>query len=249
MEELTGNVFEDMAEFDKKYGFDKVKMTPRFLAFRMRFLLEEVLETIKACEYEEPEQIVDGLIDLIVVAAGTLTIAGVDSQKAWNEVRRANMEKVRLDNPNRHGSGGADLVKPNGWEAPDHSENIGCLGEIMGGEFTEEFSHSVTVLLEASMMQFKKNADYGSQASGIKRGDYFIHGLDDFEYELNKKHLRFRSLIAKLRNNEEPNYESIQDTSLDIINYHSFVVAFLGYKLEGQSALVDFFGRSNEPTT
>ncbi len=242
---LSGNVFEDMAAFDRKYGFDTVKMTPKFLGFRMRFLLEELIEAAEAAEYGDPESFVDAMIDLIVVAAGTLSIAGVDSQKAWNEVRRANMSKVRKENPTRSGSGGADLCKPDGWEKPDHTGNTGQLAEAVGGEFNEHFSHSITVLLQCIRMQFGKNEDYDSEESGIRRMDYFIHGIDDLEYEMHKKHLRFRSVLARVRSGKEPNFEGLRDTLQDNINYNSFGVSLLDGRLEGQEPLIfyDIFNR------
>lgn len=239
---LTGNVFEDMAQFDLKYGFDSVPMTPKFLAFRMRFLVEELFEAILACETNDPDKLVDSLIDLIVVAAGTLSIGKVDGQKAWDEVRRANMSKERRENLTRQGSGGADLVKPDGWQAPDHTHNWGTLPECLGSEFNQHFSHSATVLFEAMTMQFRKNADYNSEASGIRRADYFPRGLDDLFYEINKKHLRFKSLIEKMKRGGTAENESMEDTSQDTINYHTFVVALLRYRLEGQNPMKNFFG-------
>lgn len=243
---LNGNVFDDMAAFDRKYKFDSVPMTPKFLAFRMRFLAEELFEGIKAAEAGDAEGLVDSMIDLIVVAAGTLSIGKVDAQKAWNEVRRANMSKERKANPTRSGSGGADLVKPTGWVQPNHEDNLGEFEGAVGREFSEHFSHSVTVLLEAAHMQFRKNSDYDSEESGLKRADYFIHGLDSLEYEINKKHLRFRSVLAKLRAGVEPEYESLHDSLVDKINYESFAAAWLAFKLEGQSHMRDLFNRDLE---
>lgn len=243
-EALTGNVFEDMARFDEKYLFTEVAMTPKFLAFRMRFLVEELFEGIEACENGNAEKLVDALIDLIVVAAGTLSIGKVDAQKAWNEVRRANMSKVRQANPNRIGSGGADLVKPEGWKEPDHSDNLGEFEAAVGFEFNEYFSHSVTVLFEAMAMQFRKNSDYDSEASGIRRADYFPRGMDDLFYEINKKHLRMKSVLEKVRVGDDAECEGIQDTLLDKINYESFGVALIRGKLEGQKFNTDIFGRA-----
>lgn len=240
---LTGNVFEDMLVFDEKYGFNQVEMTPKFFAFRMRFLFEELFEIVLAAEAHDPEGVVDGLIDLIVVAAGTLSIGRVNSQTAWNEVRRANMSKERRANPTRSGSGGADLVKPAGWRPPDHTENVGTIPLAIGPEFNEHFSHSVTILFEAAKMQFRKNSDYDSEESGLKRADYFIHGLDSLEYEINKKHLRFRSVLAKLRAGIEPEYESLHDSLVDKINYESFAAAWIRGKLEGQDPNSDFFNK------
>lgn len=239
-----GNVFIDMARFDNKYGFDNVVMTEAFLAFRLRFLVEELFESIKAICENRPEDFVDGMIDLIVVAAGTLSIGNVDGQKAWDRVRSANMAKVRKENPTRAGSGGADLVKPEGWKPPSHEDNVGQFKDICGWKLDDHFPHSITVLFEAMQVQFEKYEDYNNGKSDIKRNDYWIHGIDDLEYEMNKKLLRFRSVLAQLKAGTVPNFESEQDSLIDDINYHAFAVALLRNKEPGQDPTRTIF---NEP--
>ncbi len=64
-----------------------------FLKFRVEFLNEELDETRKAVAEHDAEEIVDGLIDLCVVAIGTLDAFGVDPYKAWDEVLQANINK------------------------------------------------------------------------------------------------------------------------------------------------------------
>jgi NTP pyrophosphatase (non-canonical NTP hydrolase) len=99
-----------------------------FLKFRFRFLLEEVNEGMDAIENELPEEIVDSLIDLVVVAVGTLDLFNVDFNKAWQEVLKANMNKrvgVKASRPNPWGL--PDLVKPDGWQGPDHTDNHGLM--------------------------------------------------------------------------------------------------------------------------
>lgn len=231
---LSGNVFSDMAAFDKKYGFDNEKMTPKFLAFRMRFIFEEFFEGLVALEENRPRDFVDAMIDLIVVAAGCLSIGGVDSQEAWNEVRRANMSKERGANPNRSGSGGADLVKPAGWEPPNHSGNEGQFANVSGAEFNMFWPHSLTILMEAMELQMRKYEDYNNGVVDIERNNYWIHGIDDLEYEMHKKVLRFRSVLEKLRSGTPPNFEGLHDTLLDNINYNSFAAALLKGKEPGQ---------------
>lgn len=100
----------------------------QFLNFRADFLQEELDETKRAIMAGDPEEIVDGLIDLCVVAIGTLDAFGVDSYKAWDEVLKANMAKqvgVKESRPNPLGM--PDLIKPEGWKAPNHEKNYGCL--------------------------------------------------------------------------------------------------------------------------
>ena len=102
-----------------------------FLAFRLDFLEEELTETVKAFAQNDPEEIVDGLIDLCVVAIGTLDAFGVDPYKAWDEVLEANMAKevgVKESRPNPLGV--PDLIKPNDWKAPSHKGTHGKFNNI-----------------------------------------------------------------------------------------------------------------------
>ena len=102
-----------------------------FLKFRIGFLQEELDETQAAFVRKDAEEIVDGLIDLCVVAIGTLDAYGVDPYKAWDEVLRANMAKevgIKESRPNPLGV--PDLTKPEDWEAPDHTGNHGKFNDI-----------------------------------------------------------------------------------------------------------------------
>ena len=99
---------------------------PEFMSFRLNFLKEELNETIKAYDEKNAEEVVDGLIDLCVVAIGTLDAFGVDAYKAWDEIHNANMAKepgVKESRPNPLGL--PDLIKPKGWIGPEHNDNTG----------------------------------------------------------------------------------------------------------------------------
>jgi predicted HAD superfamily Cof-like phosphohydrolase len=127
----------DIAGMHKYYGvnekvveFDKEKLQ-QFLNFRMAFLDEELNETKKAVREKNAEEIVDGLIDLCVVAIGTLDAMGIDSYDAWNKVLRANLAKevgIKPERPNPLGL--PDLIKPAGWKAPSHDKNHGLLSKL-----------------------------------------------------------------------------------------------------------------------
>ena len=102
-----------------------------FLEFRVAFLQEEYLETKTAVLESDAEEIVDGLIDLCVVAIGTLDAFGVDPYKAWDAVLEANMNKEVGEKASRPNPLGVpDLVKPEGWTAPDHTGNHGKFNDI-----------------------------------------------------------------------------------------------------------------------
>lgn len=125
----------DIEDMHTKYGvnekvreFDSEKLK-KFLEFRVAFLEEELGE-LKA-NMDNPEEIVDALIDLCVVAIGTLDAFDIDSKKAWNEVHKANMSKevgVKESRPNPLGL--PDLIKPEGWTAPSHEGNHGLLTKM-----------------------------------------------------------------------------------------------------------------------
>jgi len=114
--------------WDNRKNPEKLKS---FLEFRVDFLKEELMETQAAVADKDAEEIVDGLIDLCVVAIGTLDAFGVDPYKAWDEVLKANMQKevgVKPSRPNPLGV--PDLVKPEDWQAPSHEGNHGKFNNI-----------------------------------------------------------------------------------------------------------------------
>jgi hypothetical protein len=97
----------------------------KFLEFRINFLQEELNELRDA---ESAEDVVDALIDLCVVAVGTLDAYNVNAHRAWDEVFNANMNKrvgIKEGRPNALGL--PDLIKPPGWQAPSHEFNHGSI--------------------------------------------------------------------------------------------------------------------------
>ena len=131
---MSVNWVHDIAVMHNHYGvnekvrnFDKDKLR-KFLDFRIKFLQEEIDELKTA---ESAEDVVDALIDLCVVAIGTLDSFEVDLYDAWDEVLEANMSKevgVKESRPNPLGL--PDLIKPEGWSAPSHDGNHGLLSNI-----------------------------------------------------------------------------------------------------------------------
>jgi len=94
-------------------------------------LQEELDEMKHAAATNNPEEVVDALIDLCVVAIGTLDAYDVNSYKAWDDVHVANMSKavgVKASRPNPLGL--PDLIKPEGWKAPSHKGNYGLIEKI-----------------------------------------------------------------------------------------------------------------------
>lgn len=124
----------DIAIMHQKFGvnpivreFDKEKLKA-FLDFRIRFLQEELNELI---ESKTADDAVDALIDLCVVAIGTLDAFDVKSDISWDRVHKANMSKqpgVKPSRPNPLGL--PDMIKPEGWQGPTHIDNVGLFAKI-----------------------------------------------------------------------------------------------------------------------
>jgi len=125
--ELHSNfgVYKALVQLDKAKGLE-------FLKFRFACIQEEVTEGVEAIENKDPEEVVDALIDIMVFTLGTLDAFNVDIIGAWREVHKANMAKklgIKEGRPNPFGL--PDLMKPEGWVAPSHEGNHGCLPTIL----------------------------------------------------------------------------------------------------------------------
>lgn len=131
---MSTNWVKDIGEMHRQYGvndvirkMDKEKLA-KFLEFRANFLQEE-LDELKTAK--NADDVVDALIDLCVVAIGTLNAFDIDAYEAWDRVHRANMAKevgIKESRPNPLGL--PDLVKPQGWYPPTHVDNVGLLTKI-----------------------------------------------------------------------------------------------------------------------
>ena len=134
---MSTNWFKNMQDMHKKYGVNKwmqaetqtdvdFRRLNKFMEFRLGMMQEELDETKNAYKEKNAEEMVDGMIDLCVFAIGTLEVFGVDANKAWDEVYKANMSKevgIKEGRPNPLGL--PDLVKPKGWKGPSHEDNHG----------------------------------------------------------------------------------------------------------------------------
>jgi phosphoribosyl-ATP pyrophosphohydrolase len=137
---MSADLIHDMYMMHNKFGvhewFEKNKhdkdLMDKYLEFRLSMCKEELDETVAAYAAKDSEEVVDGLIDLVVFALGTLDVFGVDAKAAWDKVYEANMAKspgVKPGRPNKFGL--PDLIKPEGWRAPSHEGNHGHLPNVL----------------------------------------------------------------------------------------------------------------------
>lgn len=84
----------------------------------------------------------------------------------------------------------------------------------------------------AQLLVLKKSEDYnGTAHPGEARDAYFPFGTVSYAQMLFTKALRFVSLARK--EGKDPNFEGLEDTALDIINYASFFIDWSTRQREG----------------
>jgi len=138
---MSTNWVKDIRDMHEQFGvkdwFDKNKddkeLMKKYLSFRLTMLYEELGEILSAANVQgNPEEVVDGLIDICVFAIGTLDVFEVDTNTAWNNILDANMAKETGVKPGRPNPWGLpDMMKPGGWQPPSHEGNHGHLPQIL----------------------------------------------------------------------------------------------------------------------
>lgn len=116
------SIFDDTAAFREMAGQDRAE-APGFASdevmdLREKLLSDEFLETMEALEARDFPAFVDGLMDLIYVAAGALDSCGIDppdSDDLWDIIHAANMTKAGGPKCPKTGK----LLKPPGFRHPD----------------------------------------------------------------------------------------------------------------------------------
>ena len=101
---------------------------------------------------------------------------------------------------------------------------------------------SLVVLKECAELQQKKSEDYQSHGSSVLQAMHYRRGIDTIQDILIGKMQRATSIIES---DKEPNFESLEDTYKDMINYASFAVSYMRGKMDGQQSGRDMF---NNPT-
>ena len=99
---------------------------------------------------------------------------------------------------------------------------------------------SIKVLQECAELQSKKSEDYLSDESSVLQAMHYRRGVDTIHDIILGKVIRATSLLESGNN---PNFESLEDTYKDMINYCSFAVSYMRGKMEGQSSGHDMFNR------
>lgn len=106
---------------------------------------------------------------------------------------------------------------------------------------------SVRVLNECIEVQLRKSQDYQNPDSNVLQAMHYRRGVDTIHDAIQGKLYRAQSLLESGRTGE-PNFESLEDTYMDLINYASFAVAYMRGKMDGQIDDRDMFNRKSIST-
>lgn len=109
---------------------------------------------------------------------------------------------------------------------------------------TKQFTRpSANILLEAAAIQEKKGQDYQNPLSRVRQADHYPRGVYTILDTVNGKLLRMYSVLETMEAGGKVNFESVEDSALDAINYLSFVVAYMRGEIDGQTEDKDIFNR------
>jgi hypothetical protein len=112
-------------------------------------------------------------------------------------------------------------------------------------------TEAMRVLQECVEVMRKKSNDYQNPHSNIKQADYYPNGVLTILDLIHAKSLRLRSVLDAMRldPNYKPNFESIEDSAKDLINYSAFIVAYSRGQMQGQHTDRDIFNRPKVSTS
>lgn len=119
--------------------------TQNLIAFRVGFMLEELIEFADAHRAEDLEAMLDALVDLDYVQKGTVHLAGFGAmivldegnvvgrvyEEAWRRVHEKNMQKELAPVGDERSKRGTrfDVVKPEGWTPPAFDDLVRPRGD------------------------------------------------------------------------------------------------------------------------
>lgn len=127
---MINKFVQDIKDFHEKFKLNYKGGTRTLdaeeFAFRIKVHFEESQEYEDAVKEQNLEKQLDSLVDLVYFALGTAYRQGLPFEKAWDRVHAANMAKRMANDANESLRGfKRDIVKPEGWVAPDLSDLLG----------------------------------------------------------------------------------------------------------------------------
>ena len=122
-------LLKDIDSFHKKYKFEKnekvgIPDDNELVNFRTSFLMEELAEYTQAITKKDAAGALDALVDIVYIALGTAWLFNLPFERAWEQVQKANMNKIRSKSKSKKRGTSFDVIKPKGWRPPDIEQVI-----------------------------------------------------------------------------------------------------------------------------
>lgn len=107
---------------------------------------------------------------------------------------------------------------------------------------------SLKILQRAAEIQNQKGNDYQNPNSRVRQAMYYPRGCATILDIMTGKMLRLQSVMEsmELDPSYNPNFESLEDSIVDLINYASFFGAYMKGGIDGQDPQHDFLNRPTE---
>jgi hypothetical protein len=115
--------------------------------------------------------------------------------------------------------------------------------------YTRYTRKSANILLEAADLQERKGQDYQNPLSRVRQADHYPRGVYTILDTINGKMLRMYSVLETMESGGKVNFESVEDSAIDMINYASFLVAYMRGEIDGQEMGKDIFNRRTSKET
>lgn len=209
-------------------------LSPERFQFAMTCLNEELREFGDAVAADDVLESADALIDLIYFAFGRLVEMGVPAAAVMETVHNANMGKERGNKATRPGAAGFDAIKPEGWQAPDHTWLLGfTLADL---EKVKAYDQMSPVWKGIHELRMRKGSDYDNVPGG--KDAYFPFGHLSYAHMVNTKALRLQSLLQAMLTGKGVNFEGLEDTVVDLVNYATYYAEAMGDGRLAQGALL-----------
>ena len=98
-------------------------------------------------------------------------------------------------------------------------------------------------LVQCQILMEQKAQDYTGESS-VQMADYYPRGIATIYDIMWAKMLRIKSVMEQMETRDSENFESIQDSCVDLINYATFFVAYMDGDIPGQNSDKNMFNQS-----
>jgi hypothetical protein len=99
---------------------------------------------------------------------------------------------------------------------------------------------SIEALTHCQEVMEKKAQDYTGKSS-VTQADYYPRGVQSIYDIMWAKMLRIKSVMEQMETRDSTNFESVQDSCVDLINYTTFFIAYMDGEVPGQNSDKNMF--------